>query len=520
MNIEGLFLILIGIPIALIIAIISQTKQLREEKEEMLALERAKERRPTFDSPIIKEPKKVIRKPRPRPEHVLLEKPVGHPIKRVERHTSGFSEQQPTRYELYNSGEYDMTIINGDLIIRAEKCIFPNLKTINGNLSVDASACTLDELKKVEGDVNIHYPVALHKLDEIGENLKSIVDLHLKNELMITGQIFTKDCKVISGGVEKKRRDRRIKDFIIKVQSQEEVDKLPQDGFFNLYVLSPAIVIPHTHIYGSVSVQSDDVLFPYLEYIGKNLSYLPTEVSDISLTFPVLKKITGTLHVNKSHRPFQSVEAIGSILNKSIYEYSNIVHLGKHNFIEYIHTPKLSSISTLICDKNFDRRYYNKLDRRPVLPHLLSVRNLVCGREVKDVSRVLKIIGGKKREAVTPTTIYFEVLRLDQYTLFLSNQRVVINNSWSWRRNFNLNSDIIPLAAIVSMFKIKYPTFEGFKENEMHTKWPSYEGKAFRKIIRRMELLWSAAEPLEPLLVQEKSQNDLHRFQVLYLKKT
>lgn len=515
-----LFILLFGLPIALIITIINQTKRLRKEKEEMLALERAKERRPSFETRRITEPNEVNQKPKTRPKakHIFLERPVTLPVKRIESYTSEFLELQPTRYEVYSSGKYEMKAINGDLIIRAERCNFPNLTTISRNLSVDARECGLERLQHVEGDVNIHYPVQLDQLDEIRGNLASIVDLELKNEPNIGGQIFTKNCEVIIGGLAKRKKDRRIKeDTVISVRTQLEVDKLPRDGFFNLLVESPAIVIPHTHIYGSVSVQSDDVLFPYLEYIGKNLSYLPTHEADVNLSFPVLKRINGRSQVKKCSKPFLSVEAIGEILNSSIYRYPNLVHLGRHNFLDDIHTPKLSSISTLVCTRNFERRYHDNFNQRPLLPHLLSIRNLVCGKEVKDLNWVLKTIVGKKKTLPMPTNIYFEVLRLDPYTVFLSNERAVINNSWKWYRNFDFNSDVFPLAAMVSLLKTKHPTFEAFKENELQTKWPAYESKAFQKMIRSMEQLWREVDPVDPVLAQDKGRKDLPHFKTLYL---
>ncbi|SKC08375.1 hypothetical protein SAMN05660841_04117 [Sphingobacterium nematocida] len=515
----NILVLLFGLPIALIITIINQTMRLRREKEEMLSLERAKERRPSFETNRSTELNRVNQKPKTRPKakHIFLERLVTLPVKRIVSQTNEFLELQTTRYEVYSSGEYGMEAINGDLIIRAERCSFPNLTTITGSLSVDARECGLEKLKQVEGDVNIHYPVQLDQLDEIRGNLASIVDLELKNEPNIGGQIFTKNCEVIIGGFAKRKKDRRVTDLIITVRTQLEVDQLPRDGFFNLLVESPAIVIPHTHIYGSVSVQSDDVLFPYLEYIGKDLSYLPTHEADVNLSFPVLKKISGRFQVKKCPKPFLSVEAIGEILNSSIYRYPNLVHLGKHNFLDDFHTPKLSSISTLVCTRNFERRYHDSFNQRPLLPHLLSIRNLVCGKEVKDLNRVLKTIVGKKKTLPMPTNIYFEVLRLDPYTVFLSNERAVINNSWKWYRNFDFNSDVFPLAAMVSLLKAKHPTFEAFKENELQAKWPAYESKAFQKIIRSMEQLWREVDPVDPVLTQDKGPKDLPHFKAVYL---
>lgn len=68
---------------------------------------------------------------------------------------------------------------------------------------------------------------------------------------------------------------------------------------------------------------------------------------------------------------------------------------------------------------------------------------------------------------------------------------------------------------MVSLFKAKHPTFEAFKENELQTKWPAYESKAFQKIIRRMEQLWREVEPVDPVLAQDKGRKDSPHFKAL-----
>lgn len=191
----------------------------------------------------------------------------------------------------------ECTEINGNLLLRGEGCVFPNLTEVKGNLSVDAGRCVLNHLKTVGGNFSMHRTAELDRLEKVKGNVKCIVDFSFKNLMTVGGSIDLKNAMVYAGS--KKLEQGRI---IIPIHHQYEADCLPKDGIFNADVFGDGIVFPHHEIHGKINVFGRNVSFPVLESVhgtfkieGRKKSETPSEIE-----FPQLKKITGTLIIENT----------------------------------------------------------------------------------------------------------------------------------------------------------------------------------------------------------------------------
>lgn len=238
--------------------------------------------------------------------------------------------QNPIQLEIYLKGaEISLDKIEGNCLIRATGCSFPNLKEIKGNLSIDAADAYLPLLSIVEGDCNLHE-----------KNIYIVVLQKVRGDLTIYNSVALPELNFIGGKLKNKAKvvipklaKKQGNAFVVNVKT--DIELLPSDGYFNLIVNLNHCVIPHTEIFGYVQILAKEVSFPYLQSVQRLSIGSKAVVLDSSnpIKFNCLHTIQEDCNLNKQWVSFPELQKIGKgfRIEESLVDCPKLHDLGSLN---------------------------------------------------------------------------------------------------------------------------------------------------------------------------------------------
>ncbi|GGH01681.1 hypothetical protein GCM10007415_42260 [Parapedobacter pyrenivorans] len=383
------------------------------------------------------------------------------------------------RIEIYlRDYTFQFTDLNADLIIRAEGCAFPNLSRIQGSLSIDARNGDFPELTAIEGNLTLHYAAELDKLEHVGGDLKSQVDFDFKNDIDFRHRISLTKCqlKVMGQPVPGTAKTR-----FISIAHQDQVMDLPTDGVFNLKVTGNNITIWHKEIHGKIILTGYNTRFPNLTHVKGSL-HMGSGVRENlqygygTYYFPQLKEVGGNLLVKRSRVDFEKLEKIhGELLHEDNFgaevclEFPRLRYMKRYRNSYNLVAEQLERISF------YDSCYTNSV----VLPKLKQIDNYVYNEKL-EIDKFAK-------------NIYF---RLNQNGGLYVSKDGFMRYEPNWRNANRLKP--LPLKKAISIFKLKYKTFDEFLANDVLRNWQIHEHRDFYRILLKIERLWKQVKAFRP----------------------
>ncbi|MEE6127561.1 hypothetical protein V2E39_09220 [Chryseobacterium arthrosphaerae] len=434
---------------------------------------------------------------------------------------------------------FAFTEIDGNLILRGEGCRFPDLVSISGNLSIDAGNCELPRLKTIGGSFAMHGPAVLDKLEKVKGDFKCIINFGFKNTIKIDGSIELKNATVYTGN-KKLSAVRRT----IAVNHQYQVDFLPKDGVFNVDVFADDIVFQHQKIQGRISLYGENISFPNLECIQGRFKIEPRKKKDPDFEhdFPVLKKMTGNLIIDKTKVCFPELKELtgnieirnNSFVKFPLLEKSGSILIRQHAGAEF---PVLRVVNGCLQNHGFETCYLTELQivtgsfftHQILAKNILEVGNLMMSRycEFDHLKKIngfvdsnmsfnyqsLEYIGymmkDQQKSSKLPSLkrighylynkndgfenladrIYFKV----KDNMYITKDKCYISRILSNQLYQHFGH---PLEKLVSILKLRHTSFQNFITREYEREWNNYDSPNFVKVLNNIEKIWDNVEPI------------------------
>lgn len=457
-----------------------------------------------------------------------------------EKDLDGIDSGKYPSVEIYaKNTAFHCTEVNGDLLLRGENCHFPALVRITGNLSVDASGCTLPELETVEGNLTLHRTAVLDRLEKVAGRLKSTVDFSFKNLMTLGGRVSVKKAAVYARG--KRLAACRT---VIPVSYQYEVDRLPEDGIFNIDVFGNDLIIPHRKIMGILTISGHNVSFPNLETLAGTLNIerrLPSaytfahhfpvlekikgniKFEKAKILFPELKNVMGKIYLeNGSHANFPALETAGSIMinrnSSASFPMLNEIHGNFRNRgSETCHLDMLQTVTgNFEADCTFARNLteagtlimgkYQEFDHLKKIRQKLEFNGTVHFRSLEYLNY---FTNPRQKGSALPALkevnhyLYDEnegYADLAHQIYFKVNENIHVTKSKCVISGSPLNHlhqwNIFPLEKLVSVHKLRHSSFRNFMTREYERDWTNYRSPHFLKVVKKIEKLWNTTEAI------------------------
>lgn len=436
--------------------------------------------------------------------------------------------QNPIQLEIYLKGaEISLDKIEGNCLIRATGCSFPNLKEIKGNLSIDAADAYLPLLSIVEGDCNLHE-----------KNIYIVVLQKVRGDLTIYNSVALPELNFIGGKLKNKAKvvipklaKKQGNAFVVNVKT--DIELLPSDGYFNLIVNLNDCVIPHTEIFGYVQILAKEVSFPYLQSVQRLLIESSTVVFDSTnhpikfsslqtiqencflkrqwVYFPQLQKIGKKLTIEDSLIDFPKLQAVEDLISNnsndlsfpSLEIVSNDFEMKKPyqascNFSSDILTKFLQkTILQRTSSSQFPKLQFIggnahfgielnllKLEEiggklslffsRQHLPNLKKI-NILGSENIENSDLLIRTLPNVTtiNQAIYNRHIASVVSKIDKLffpvinDVFVSKSELFIKNRWNRTSNF----PVFPIHTLVAILKMRHSSFQNFQVREYEREW-------------------------------------------------
>lgn len=279
---------------------------------------------------------------------------------------------EPIQLEIYLKGaSIPLEEIDGNCLVRAIDCSFPNLEKVNGSLSVDASHANFPKLTVIQGNCNIHEAyIQLPVLKEVKGNLVVLNLVDLWNLELLGGKIKNK-AKVEFP----KLYGDRFQKPTYTINALSDIKQLPENGYFNLTVRVPNVIIPHTEILGTVTINVNNVQFPNLVNVFRLIVDIPkNDFLSSTVSFPQLKLVLDNCILNVQEPKFGSLEKVGKhlFITESYCIFSNLKEVGslQSQTISNSVFPKLELITG---DLHYKFKTWTKPQEEPSVPQKTGV---------------------------------------------------------------------------------------------------------------------------------------------------
>ncbi len=229
----------------------------------------------------------------------------------------------------------------GNCLIRAVACSFPNLRSVDGNLSIDGAEAALPMLTEVKGNFTIHEEnTQVPLLQRVGEMLTVLKRVQLDNLEYVGKKIKTKPKISLP-------KLAIIPNAVYDIQSQADIDRLPiEGGYFGVTVSVDNVTFPQEKILGNIVVKSYNVSFPNLK-IAQNIT-IERLKNENSIVFPKLQQLLGSCNVLGGTAFFPELEQIEKRLDIG---YS----------VRNIKMPKLQTVDTFLSNCSHQQLFFPKL---------------------------------------------------------------------------------------------------------------------------------------------------------------
>ncbi len=478
----------------------------------------------------------------------------------------------PIQLEIYLKGaEISLKEIDGNCLIRATDCSFPNLKEVKGNLSIDAADVFLPQLAIVAGDCNLHekdiYVVALQKVRGDLTIYKSVA----LPELNFVGGKLKNKAKVVIPKLAKKQGN------ALEVSTKSDIALLPSDGYFNLIVNLSDCVIPHTEISGFVQIFSSGVSFPYLQSVQKlsiinkkgglnstnpiRFNTLQTIQEDCTLnkqwvSFPELQNIGKSLRIEDSLVDFPKLQDVENlninisndiffpslefvsndfVVNKSqssIFNFSpNILTRFTQNTINQKERPSLFPKLQYICGNanlNIDINLPSLEEvggtlswffRNSIFHNLKKINKL----DISKVSALQALVQNLPQVEIINNAIYSQqidglISKVDNLFTQLFNDFYVSKNEFFIRSRWNrTNKDPkYPLKMLIAILKMRHSSFQNFQVREFDREWNIQHAKA-NELLETIQEQWQSVKSYTYKDIFKIEDRNLRRFCFNYI---
>ena len=479
----------------------------------------------------------------------------------------------PIQLEIYLKGtEISLKEIDGNCLIRATDCSFPNLKEVKGNLSIDAADVFLPQLAIVAGDCNLHekniYVVALQK---VRGDLTIYNSVALPELNFVGGKLKNKAKVVIPKLTGKSGRAFEIRHY-------SDIRNLPSDGYFNLIINLDDCTIPHSNIFGYIQILATDVRFPNLKSTQKlsisrksvNLDILnPIQFDSLHtiqedcvisgqwVSFSQLQKIGKNLRIDESLVDCSKLQEVGGSINitssrnltfPSLESISSNFEIGEtnSNFNNYSSNVLTRFLQSTILQSTLPSRFPKlkyiggnvRLSTNLNFPKLEEVGGkllwFVNSPTFINLKRIhtldtFNIRGSKSLKESLPqvgvinNAIYTQQIdsfieKVDNLFTQIFNDVYVSKNEFFIRSRWNRTNEDpkYPLKILIAILKMRHSSFQNFQVREFDREWNIQHAKA-NELLEAIQEQWQSVKSYTYKDIFKIEDRNLRRFCFNYI---